>query len=130
MLQHYRRNKYVEFPRYETPSSEKLTIPNQAFTIQELVAKHAQGMDSVSSVHTPIFPFDDVDFDTPSIESIMQLDPVERAEYAEQLKQVNLQQLDLLEEIKKREAGKLQLEKAKSEASSQKDEAGTASSVD
>lgn len=67
----------TDFSR-EVKGRKSLTLPNEAYSIQELLIKYSQGI--LPAVGRATFNGPEGDFDSPDLESVRRMDPVEQDE--------------------------------------------------
>lgn len=96
------RNKYNYTPeKGETYKSKSQTIPNQTYSIRELLQKHTRGIMPLVE-HQPTWA-DNPDFDSPDLNEIANMDIVDKKNYALQHKQSII---DTVDTIKQKQADK------------------------
>lgn len=59
-----------------------LTVPDQAYTIEELLARHQKGLLTDMAIGKQPIYSEDASFDDPDMEGLMRADIVERSEFA------------------------------------------------
>lgn len=70
----------------ETPVGVSETVPDDSFTIKQLMARHVRGMRLDDNVlRTPVWDAE-ATLDSPDVESLARMDLAEKHEYAEMLK--------------------------------------------
>jgi len=98
---------FVLLPKHqETPQGGSCTVPDQALTIREIMAKHVRGMRIADELEKqPLYNLDetrgDTDFDSPDLEALGRMDMSERSEYLAELREHNeLRKADINAAIK------------------------------
>lgn len=86
----------------EHPVGKSMTVPDQAFTIQDILDKYTQGVD-VGNYREGVYDSADADFDDMDLEKVPHMDLVERENLLEQVQQT---QKTLNEKIKKSKSEK------------------------
>lgn len=76
----------------EHPSSVSQTVPDQAFTVQDILDKYTQGVD-IGNFREGVYDTGDADFDDVDLEKVPHMDQVERENLLD-LTQQNQKQLN------------------------------------
>lgn len=104
---------YVNDPliSHEHPRGPSITVPNEAYSIEELFRRHASGT-APDILRDPIYT-DVEDFDTPDFEKVGKMDPVDQTAVLQHIKQ---KQADRQEIIDKKSAEYNASQEAKKQA--------------
>lgn len=112
MIQFKNKLQYVTAPGSRTVGPSE-TIPDDTLSIKQILAKHVRGMIlEQEDMRTPIYQ-DDVDFDSPDLESVKRMDLADRHEYMQMLASENSEKLQRLKEVQEKAA---QAKKSRSDA--------------
>lgn len=91
----------------EKPKGESLTVPDESYTIQELIRKYASGLDpGISKLPNFNGEDDEVDFDDPDLSLEIRQDITDQAETLRQAAERQKRLLEQMEEAKQKASQK------------------------
>lgn len=100
---------------HEEPS---ITQPDQAYTIEQLMDRHRKGILTDLQIQKEAIFYDEMDFDSPDVEKLKDMDIQDRVEFVENQKEMIQNFKDEVDQ--KRAAEKLAKEQAEAEAEAKK----------
>lgn len=111
------QHTYVSLDKHiEHPKGASVTVPDDAFTIEEILRRSQQGI-APDVYHDGEYHLDDKseDFDQYDIEKLKLLDPYDREMLARDLKAKNLEHQKILEEFEAQKRSHQEIENQKQE---------------
>lgn len=111
------QHTYVPLDRHnETPTGKSVTVPDETFTIEEILRRSQQGLNA-EVMHNGEYTLDlnSEDFDSHDVEKLKLLDPYDREMLARHLKAENEKHRQYLEDYQKQKEASDAIEAQKQE---------------